>query len=289
VVEDTSVTLDDLRDALFPEEVVRAVDLLTKREGESREDAALRAVTDPVARAVKLADVTDNMDLSRIPSPGKKDFKRLAEYVKVKEILESGPSDAVTEYDGGDAREGVDIPGIDPRHPRIRINYSSAFTEAARKLAYKYNDLGAVATIYHDKSEGRFSFRERLCYFSSDPVTVSIAESLARDVSQIGKVHPRFVSFPQRDVDFIIYLIGKPPKRKKKASAEKVQLKDNEDLVQCPQCPAKVHKERLARHINKAHKVSKNKGPKPVRASSSIPEGSPSVRVMKLTKRTSTS
>src|SRR6188508_1629028 len=60
VVEDTAVTLDDLRAEGFPEEVVRAVDLLTKREGQTREDAAYKAVSDPIARVVKLADVTDN-------------------------------------------------------------------------------------------------------------------------------------------------------------------------------------------------------------------------------------
>ena len=40
VVEDTDVTLDDLRAAQFQEEVLDAVDALTKRKGESRIDAA---------------------------------------------------------------------------------------------------------------------------------------------------------------------------------------------------------------------------------------------------------
>ena len=43
VVEDTEISLDDLRDMSFPEEVVSAVDALTKRDGESRMDAAKRA------------------------------------------------------------------------------------------------------------------------------------------------------------------------------------------------------------------------------------------------------
>jgi hypothetical protein len=44
----------------------------------------------PIARNVKLADVTDNMDLSRIPNPTEADFARLEEYKRVKEILLAG-------------------------------------------------------------------------------------------------------------------------------------------------------------------------------------------------------
>lgn len=87
VVEDTPVTLEELRQEGFPEEVVEAVDALTKRPGESRLEAAARAAANPVARVVKLADVTDNMDLSRISDPTDKDFERLKEYVKVKKLL----------------------------------------------------------------------------------------------------------------------------------------------------------------------------------------------------------
>jgi (p)ppGpp synthase/HD superfamily hydrolase len=88
VVEDTAVTLDDLRAAGFPPEVIEAVDILTKREGESRLDAAVRASRNPVARVVKLADVEDNMDLRRIADPTEKDYDRLKEYDQVRALLE---------------------------------------------------------------------------------------------------------------------------------------------------------------------------------------------------------
>ena len=90
-VEDTDITFNDLKNAKFPQEVIDAVEALTKRNGENRLDAAARAVANPIARVVKLADVTDNMDLSRIPKPTEKDFTRLAEYKKVKSLLEAGP------------------------------------------------------------------------------------------------------------------------------------------------------------------------------------------------------
>jgi guanosine-3',5'-bis(diphosphate) 3'-pyrophosphohydrolase len=87
VVEDTPTTFADLEAAGFPPEVVAAVRALTKTQGEKRIDAAHRAAADPVARVVKLADVTDNMDLSRIAAPTPKDFERLKEYEQVRAIL----------------------------------------------------------------------------------------------------------------------------------------------------------------------------------------------------------
>ena len=91
VVEDTPVSFDDLESEGFSAAVVDAVRALTKTEGESRIEAALRAVKDPIARQVKLADVSDNMDLSRIPSPTEKDHARQEEYKRVRDILLAGP------------------------------------------------------------------------------------------------------------------------------------------------------------------------------------------------------
>jgi GTP diphosphokinase / guanosine-3',5'-bis(diphosphate) 3'-diphosphatase len=87
VVEDTSVTLDDLRVHGFPEEVLTAVHALTKTKGEARLAAAARAAANPIARVVKLADVSDNMDLKRIATPTEKDFARLKEYEQVRALL----------------------------------------------------------------------------------------------------------------------------------------------------------------------------------------------------------
>jgi guanosine-3',5'-bis(diphosphate) 3'-pyrophosphohydrolase len=87
VVEDTSVSLHDLRKEGFHPDVIIAIDALTKRPGESRIEAASRAAVIPIARVVKLAEVTDNMDLSRIYQPSDRDFERLKKYVKVKRLL----------------------------------------------------------------------------------------------------------------------------------------------------------------------------------------------------------
>lgn len=67
VVEDTDVTLDELR-AEFPEEVIRAIRLLTRSKGEEyfRYIERIKSSENAVARRVKLADLRDNCDLSRL-------------------------------------------------------------------------------------------------------------------------------------------------------------------------------------------------------------------------------
>lgn len=86
-VEDTAITLEILREAGFPPEVLQAISALTKLPGETRIDAAIRAAADPIARTVKLADNAENMDISRIPNPSEKDFARLREYEQVRALL----------------------------------------------------------------------------------------------------------------------------------------------------------------------------------------------------------
>lgn len=92
VVEDTAVSLDQLANEGFSESVLAAVEALTKLPGESRMEAAARAAANAVAREVKLADNSENMDLSRIPDPTEKDFARLKEYEQVRALLLSTPA-----------------------------------------------------------------------------------------------------------------------------------------------------------------------------------------------------
>ncbi|MFM6957811.1 MAG: guanosine-3',5'-bis(diphosphate) 3'-pyrophosphohydrolase [Acinetobacter sp.] len=87
VLEDTETSTEDLRKLGFQQQIIDAILALTKKAGESRLQAAQRTVQNPIARVVKLADIADNMDLSRIQSPTIKDFERLKEYQKVRDIL----------------------------------------------------------------------------------------------------------------------------------------------------------------------------------------------------------
>ncbi len=80
VVEDSDISLEDLRAHGFPEKIVHAVDCLTKREGESYDEQIRRAKSDPIAARVKLADLEDNMDVRRSGELGEKDLARFNKY-----------------------------------------------------------------------------------------------------------------------------------------------------------------------------------------------------------------
>ena len=87
VVEDSDWTLDDLRREGFSEVVVEAVDALTRREDETYEAFVERAGRYPLARQVKLADLEDNMDVTRLRSITEKDQARLDRYHRARQHL----------------------------------------------------------------------------------------------------------------------------------------------------------------------------------------------------------
>lgn len=80
VVEDTPITLDDLRERGYPAAVVAAVDALTRREGEDYAAFIARAKAHPIARAVKLADIDHNLDVRRLTAVSADDAARLERY-----------------------------------------------------------------------------------------------------------------------------------------------------------------------------------------------------------------
>lgn len=87
VVEDCGVKLEDLRLEGFPEVVVEAIDSVTRRSEESYEAFVRRAASHPIGRLVKLADLEDNSDLSRIANPSARDHKRIAKYRRAIEAI----------------------------------------------------------------------------------------------------------------------------------------------------------------------------------------------------------
>jgi hypothetical protein len=80
VVEDCGVSLETLRAEGFPEQVIEAVDAVTRRPEESYEAFVLRAASNPIGRRVKLVDLQDNSDLSRIEQPTARDYERIEKY-----------------------------------------------------------------------------------------------------------------------------------------------------------------------------------------------------------------
>ena len=81
IVEDTSVTLDDIYKT-FGKVIGDAVDAMTKREGVEPFLGYLKRVqANPIARNVKIADMIHNSDLTRLPFPPREeDLQREEKY-----------------------------------------------------------------------------------------------------------------------------------------------------------------------------------------------------------------
>jgi len=96
VIEDTSVTADDLRRVGFGENVVTAVLCVTHGKDEPYADYVIRCKDNEVARQVKLADLEDNWRLDRTilrPQRFEADVARLRKYALSYKFL----TDQITE------------------------------------------------------------------------------------------------------------------------------------------------------------------------------------------------
>ena len=75
VIEDSSVTAEELLNAGLPETVVTAVQILSKKKGQDYQTYLKTVKSNPLARAVKLADLKHNSDLSRLETITDKDLE----------------------------------------------------------------------------------------------------------------------------------------------------------------------------------------------------------------------
>ncbi|MCH5324385.1 MAG: GTP pyrophosphokinase [Eubacterium sp.] len=80
VAEDTDYTLDDLRDMGFSEEVIGALALLTHDPAVPYTEYIKRIKSNPIAKAVKLADLRHNSDLTRLSVVDEKAIERSEKY-----------------------------------------------------------------------------------------------------------------------------------------------------------------------------------------------------------------
>jgi uncharacterized protein (DUF58 family) len=94
VVEDTTVSFDQLSKEGFSEEVLSAVRLLTHDPSVSYEDYIRQLSTNPIAKEVKLADLEDNSDIRRMKGVDEKAVARLRRYLFAYRYL-TGASDAL--------------------------------------------------------------------------------------------------------------------------------------------------------------------------------------------------
>lgn len=89
IIEDTELTLSDLRLLGFSDEIIEAVGAITKDPNEDYFEYIYRVKNNPIATAVKIADLKHNSDLSRLSEVTDKDRRRAAKYRKALKILVS--------------------------------------------------------------------------------------------------------------------------------------------------------------------------------------------------------
>ena len=93
VVEDTDWTFEMLADEGFSNEIIEALRCVTKlSDSEPYDKFIARVKTNPLAVAVKLNDLSDNMDIRRLPYLSDKDVKRLKKYLKAYKQLTGEPT-----------------------------------------------------------------------------------------------------------------------------------------------------------------------------------------------------
>ena len=87
VIEDTDYTLEDLKAMGFPDSVTEALALMTHDDSVPYLDYVAKLKDNPIARAVKLADLRHNSDLSRLDAVDEKALERVEKYRKAIELL----------------------------------------------------------------------------------------------------------------------------------------------------------------------------------------------------------
>ena len=87
VLEDTGYTVEDLAAMGFPQRVTQPLALLTHHKGVPYLEYVAGIKKDPVARAVKLADLRHNSDLSRLDTVDEKALERVAKYKEAIALL----------------------------------------------------------------------------------------------------------------------------------------------------------------------------------------------------------
>ena len=89
LVEDTDWTFEKLEKEGFSEEIISALKCVTKQENEAYNVFISRIKENPLAIKVKLNDLRDNMDITRLVHITKKDRERLNKYLKAYQELKA--------------------------------------------------------------------------------------------------------------------------------------------------------------------------------------------------------
>ena len=90
VVEDSDWTFERLKKEGFEDSVIESLRCVTKySEEEDYQEFIKRAATNKIATKVKMADIEDNLDLSRLGTLNEKDLTRIEKYKKALKYLKA--------------------------------------------------------------------------------------------------------------------------------------------------------------------------------------------------------
>lgn len=94
-VEDTDITFDYLAAEGFDETILNPLELLTKQAGDDYELYVQRLSVNACSRAVKKADLFDNLDLTGLENPPKKRIMTIEKYGRALVFLSRFPQPRV--------------------------------------------------------------------------------------------------------------------------------------------------------------------------------------------------
>ena len=87
VVEDTELTLSDIKEMGFPDEVVEVLSLLTHESDLPYMEYVKKLSVNPIATKIKIADLTHNNDLTRLDVIDDYALKRAKKYQEALDLL----------------------------------------------------------------------------------------------------------------------------------------------------------------------------------------------------------
>lgn len=149
VIEDTDWTFEMLEAERFSREVIEALKCVTKlSENENYDDFIERVKKNPLAVAVKINDLTDNMDIRRLPYLSDKDVKRLKKYLKAYKKLTGEPV-----YSVYAARQ---------EHPNAYTVWTSEDDEELRQMWAEGKSVQEIADYFGRKNSSIISRLKKL-------------------------------------------------------------------------------------------------------------------------------
>ena len=149
IVEDTPCTFEMLEAEGFAPEIIAALKCVTKiSENENYDDFIERVLKNPLAVAVKINDLTDNMDIRRLPYLSDKDVKRLKKYLKAYKKLTGEPV-----YSIYAARQ---------EHPNAYFTWTSEDDEELKMMWAEGKSVNEIADYFGRKSSAIISRMKKL-------------------------------------------------------------------------------------------------------------------------------